>query len=59
MQAHTRGAVRADVFRLGPHGWVPNNARLPVILYRDVLDARESDSDRLAEMFEAMFSRCG
>ncbi|MEM5372028.1 cupin domain-containing protein [Paraburkholderia azotifigens] len=60
MQAHTRGAVHADVFRLGPRDWVPNNAHLPVILYRDVLDANSmGDSDSLAETFEAMLGRNG
>jgi uncharacterized protein YjlB len=62
MPAHTKSAVHTDIFRLGPRDWVPNNAHLPVILYRDVPDARDTndkDSDKLAASFEAMFSRNG
>ena len=60
MRAQTRGTMRTDVFRLGPRDWVPNNARLPVVVYRDVLDSQTiADGDRLASTFEAMFQRNG
>ncbi len=38
------------------HGWVPNNARLPVILYRNALDGEGS---ALAEAFELLFAKHG
>ena len=65
MQASLQGAVRADTFMLDPRAWVPNNGHLPVILYRDALDAgahdarRSRDDERIAEAFEAMFARNG
>jgi uncharacterized protein YjlB len=40
-------------FLLTPRFWVPNNARLPVILYRGALTAPS------AEAFEALFARNG
>lgn len=39
---------------LEPHGWVPNNPVLPVLLYRNVLAAGD-----LAAGFEALFDRNG
>lgn len=39
-----------------PDGWVPNNARLPVLLYRAVISA--SAPDQAAE-FERLFARNG
>ena len=47
---------KPDVLRLGPNGWVPNNSRLPVLLYRGVIDASRKDP---AADFEAMFDRNG
>lgn len=42
-----------DHFLLKPHDWVPNNPRLPVLLYRKVLPP--GPSDELAASFEEMF----
>ena len=44
-------------FLLEPHEWVPNNPRLPVLLYRRILAANKADETAAA--FEAMFERNG
>lgn len=46
-----------ESFLLDPHDWVPNHPRLPVLLYRDVLEGL--DGEDAAAAFEAMFSRHG
>lgn len=53
---HTIEAVPrgVDAFMLEPHGWVPNNRRLPVVIYRQALAAGEGD---LAASFEDLFER--
>lgn len=38
-QAGRGDAPKPEVQQLGPNGWVPNNARLPVLIYRAALDA--------------------
>jgi hypothetical protein len=38
-QAGGGDAPNPAVRQLGPKGWVPNNARLPVLISRAVLDA--------------------
>lgn len=43
-----------EVFMLPPSDWVPNNRKLPVVLYRNVL---QGDDERLIDGFEAMFER--
>ena len=45
-----------EALRLEPNGWVPNNPRLPVLLYRAAVDVSGKD---LAARFEAMFDRNG
>jgi len=46
-----------DSFMLDPHDWVPNHPRLPVLIYRSVVEAM--DGEAAAAAFEAMFSRHG
>lgn len=43
-----------EAFMLEPHDWVPNNSRLPVVIYRRAL---MPDSGDLAAAFEILFER--
>ncbi|MGF6817549.1 uncharacterized protein YjlB [Paraburkholderia atlantica] len=43
-----------EAFMLEPHGWVPNNSKLPVVLYRRALSP---GSGNLAAAFEILFER--
>ena len=45
-----------EVFQLSRNAWVPNNDRLPVLIYQDVLDL---SVDNPASHFEKLFSRNG
>jgi uncharacterized protein YjlB len=45
-----------EVLRLEPNGWVPNNPRLPVLLYRNAVDVSGKDP---AANFENIFNRNG
>ncbi len=45
-----------EILRLGPNGWVPNNDRLPTLLYRRAVADGAGD---IAAAMEAMFDRCG
>ena len=56
-QAMTGGqsAPEPEILRLSRNGWVPNNQRLPVLLYRAVL----RDPADPAATFEAQFGRNG
>ena len=45
-----------DVLSLAGNGWVPNNERLPVLLYRGVLPATGKDP---AQAFESLFRSNG
>jgi uncharacterized protein YjlB len=52
-----RGAGGApEVLRLSRNGWMPNNERLPVLLYRAAIEVTGSDP---ATLFEAAFRRNG
>jgi uncharacterized protein YjlB len=42
--------------QLGPNGWMPNNPRLPVLLYRGAVAAGASDP---AAVFETLFAKNG
>ncbi|PSJ64415.1 cupin [Kumtagia ephedrae] len=48
--------IQPEVLQLGRNGWMPNNPRLPVLLYRGAVAASDNDP---AAVFEAMFERNG
>jgi len=50
------GSREPELLRLARNGWVPNNERLPVLLYRGAIPARGEDA---AAQFEAAFRRNG
>jgi uncharacterized protein YjlB len=49
-------AKTPETLQLGPNGWMPNNPRLPVLVYRAAVATGGSDP---AAAFEAMFARNG
>ena len=51
-----RQEPKPEVLRLAPNGWVPNNEKLPVLLYRAVLPMTGTD---VASLFEARFLQHG
>ena len=51
-----RGMQDPEVLRLSRNGWMPNNERLPVLLYRGKLDRPSADP---AQWFEELFKRNG
>jgi uncharacterized protein YjlB len=53
---HRAASARCEPFMLAPNGWVPNNARLAVLLWRGALADGEGDC---AARFEALFAEHG
>ena len=51
------GIMPPEILLLEPNGWVPNNPRLPVLLYRDVLPL--AAAEELASAFEGLFRTNG
>jgi len=49
--------MEVQVFLLVPHGWVPNNPRLPVILYQQVISL--DDGETTARSFDQAFKAHG
>lgn len=48
--------ISPELIRLKRNGWVPNNPRLPVLLYRGAIDPARGDP---AATFERLFERNG
>lgn len=48
--------METEQFILHENDWLPNNERLPVLLYRGVVNAEEK---KAAERFERMFAEHG
>ncbi len=48
--------ARCEAFMLALNGWVPNNSRLPVLLWHGAIDAHGHDD---AARFEALFTQNG
>ena len=49
--------MKVESFVLPEHGWVPNNPKLPVLLYRGAVDV--GSCDETAKAFEAAFKANG
>src|SRR3954462_4572294 len=56
LSPQSKVGVNPEVLRLKNNGWVPNNERLPVLLYRSAMVAGDSDP---ASPFEALFPKMG
>jgi len=52
-----RGAPQPEQLSLQANGWVPNNARLPALIYRGAFVA--ADPQRTAETIERVFRSNG
>jgi uncharacterized protein YjlB len=48
-----------ESFMLDERGWVPNNSRLPVLIWHDVFDGARPERADHAERFEALFTKNG
>jgi uncharacterized protein YjlB len=53
---HAGIGMNPEILELGANGWMPNNPRLPVLLYRDAIPITGPDP---ACVFEAIFGRNG
>lgn len=53
-KSSSEGSREPEVLRLSRNGWVPNNDRLPVLVYRSVLDLA---AENPAAACEALFRR--
>ena len=51
-----RGSDTPEVLQLSANGWMPNNPRLPVLIYRNAVAAEQDDP---AASFEDRFARNG
>lgn len=49
-----RGSATPEVLQLAANGWMPNNPRLPVLIYRNAVPVEGRDP---AASFEALFAR--
>ena len=49
--------MRIETYLLAEHGWVPNNVKLPVILYRQAMTP--ASCEEAAAAFEARFQQHG
>jgi uncharacterized protein YjlB len=49
--------VKLEILQLTANDWVPNNPRLPVLLYREALEP--TSAEETASAFERMFRRNG
>jgi uncharacterized protein YjlB len=55
----TRGTEQPEVLQLSRNGWMPNNDRLPVLLYRAALPLSKSGDADPASTLETAFERNG
>lgn len=49
-------SIHPEVIQLSRNGWMPNNERLPVLLYPNAVSLKDPDP---AALFEAQFQRNG
>jgi uncharacterized protein YjlB len=58
LQAFAESAEQPEQLHLSRNGWMPNNERLPVLLYREALKPGSANTDP-ASYFEEIFHRNG